>query len=126
MKLTKADQLALIGGEAVEATGARSLLTALLDLSLPLPTPYEPFEETAGRLVVLYQELSKNLVRFLNGLALWDEMDDTTRRRLVDQIVEHIPKSAVTRYEELFRATAADCREFDVWASLKDHAWWPG
>lgn len=120
LKLTKADQLTLVGGEIIEDDSARSLLRQLLDLSLPVPTPYEPFERTQVRLHALYGDLSGSLVRFLTGLALWDDMDDTTRRR-IDRIVGDIPQRAVDRYGELFRTTAAECPEFFVWASLQDH-----
>jgi hypothetical protein len=121
LKLEKTDQLALLGGEPLETHTAQGLLGGLLDLDLPIPTPYEPFEDTSRRLFVLYQELSASLVRFLRGLALWDEKDDTTRRR-IDRIIGDIPELAVERYAELFRSTAAQCPEFFVWASLQDHA----
>jgi hypothetical protein len=120
IKLTKDDELTLATGQVVETSSAKELLNALLNAELPIPSPYEPTEVIRRRLRRHYEELSARLIKFLTGLALWDELDDTTRNR-VQRISSEVPRRAVDRYEELFVALAAQCPEFFAWANLHDH-----
>ncbi|MEV0995117.1 hypothetical protein [Nonomuraea sp. NPDC050202] len=85
---------------------------------LPLPTPAHPYEYVLGELETLYRTVFTDpLLSFVQGLAVWDTWDETTRSRLFDEV----PARALLRYEELFRRLAAEFPEVACWSDRIDH-----
>ncbi|WP_436842817.1 NACHT domain-containing protein [Streptomyces venezuelae] len=121
LELSRAEQAALATGERTDSRRLRALADALLRSDVPMPSPHRSYEETLTTLGGFYRRLSGEVTRFVTGLALWDELDETRRDRLEQMLSEGLPGRACTRYEELFRQLALDFPEVAFWANLVDH-----
>ncbi|HET8683523.1 MAG TPA: hypothetical protein VFM54_16880 [Micromonosporaceae bacterium] len=121
LDLTRAEQVALVTGEATGAHRIADLGTALLGTGVPAHAPQWPYELTVAVLGDFYIELSGKLHNFIAGLAVWDDLDETQRHRLQYVLHNEVAARAVSRYEELFRQLATDFPEIAFWANLVDH-----
>ena len=119
LKLTPEDEVALAGSP--REAQSRRLFDMLIRTGLPLPTPYRPYEQNLLEMRVQYLEISRRLVEFVTGLAVWDQLNHTKQAEF-RKAVETIPPAAIKHYEEGFRQLAADCPEFSTWMSLTDSA----
>jgi len=120
LKLTPEDELALAGGPRRAESG--KLVDALLRTPLPLPTSYRPYEQTVLDMRVSYTQISERLIKFVEGLALWDTLDETKRHALRVTLLRQLPDNAIESYDEKFRQLATDCPEFYLWIYLKENA----
>jgi hypothetical protein len=89
------------------------------ELEVPLPTPDKPYEAHLSRLRKWYRDMGSQLVIYVQGMAVWDDLDETKRNR-IDTVRDKLPDRAAVRYEELFRRLAADCPEVAFWWTLQD------
>ncbi len=121
LKLTKAEQAALASGQAPGTERLGVLAAGLLRAEVPMPAPERPYEATTEAMRAFYGNLSAALTRFLSGLTVWDGLDEIRRRRCIAALSHEVPALAVARYEELFRALAAEFPEVAFWANLVDH-----
>ncbi|MDT0302814.1 NACHT domain-containing protein [Streptomonospora wellingtoniae] len=64
---------------------------------------------------------ARRLTRFLDGLAVWERLDETARSTAARAIEERVPELARRRFTESYRQLAADVPEFGVWANLSAH-----
>lgn len=121
-EIEPSEQVALAVGGPPGTNRLAGLAAGLLDAEVPIPAPQWPYEVTLEALAGFYESLSESVARFLSGLAVWDELDDTRRRRLFfETLTTKTPGRAVRRYEELFRRLAADFPEVAFWSNSVDH-----
>lgn len=116
LELTTSEQVALAAG-----TTAPGLVAALLRADIPAPAPQWPFELTLEALFAFYANVSKELLRFVAGLAVWDGLTDTERERMRETLTRRLPELSVARYEEAYRRLAGQFPEFAFWANQVDH-----
>lgn len=119
-ELTAGDQISLAGGRPVEVNW-RGLAHALTTASPVQPTPLRAHEHTLDLVCIHYTALGANVTKFISGLALWDELDETGRDKFVDLLGRAVPAAALGKYDEQFRRLATDCAEFGVWVGLTEH-----
>ena len=86
-----------------------------------MPAPHVPYGTTIESMRGFYQGLSAELLRFVSGLAAWEQLDETSQERGAVRLSAELPGRAVARYEELFRQLAAEFPEVAFWANLVDH-----
>jgi hypothetical protein len=113
-----AEQAALAAGTGVP-DGYVDMIELLLREPLPLPEPHRPYASVRSQLLDCYTRLSSRLLRFVSGLAVWDELDERGRRSL-EEAIRGVPASALERYDAGYARLAADNREFEVWAGLTE------
>jgi hypothetical protein len=121
-RLRKSEQVALATGGPAEADRIKPLVERLLRRELPMPEPHRPYEENLKLLRDYFGSLSAEVSRFVTGLAVWERLNDDTRKeRFTQAVLEMVPDLAVTHYEQLFRRLATDFPEVTFWANLVDH-----
>ena len=121
LELTKAEQVALAGGEPPGSDRLRALADELLRAEVPMPVRQRPYEATLEAMRSFYRNLSANVSRFMSGLAVWDRLDDTQRVHLATVLSDELPSRAVLRYEERFRQLAVEFPEIAFWANQLNH-----
>jgi len=112
---------ASIAGVDSTSDGFRGIAAALVTLEPVGPGPLRSREAMLEVLELFYRDLSRHVVDFVSGLAVWDELGQTRRDLLADRLRDDIPVMALGRYEQHFRRLAADCPEFGIWTSVADH-----
>jgi hypothetical protein len=112
--LTGAEQAALATGDVV-LDGYAEVIDFLLRERLPIPEPHRTYAEVRAQLGECYSRLSIRLLKFVAGLAVWDELDARERDALAEA-VRGVPGRALGRYDDAYRQLAADNPEFGVWA----------
>jgi hypothetical protein len=118
LALTSAEQAALATGGAVP-TGYTGLIEFLLREPLPMPEPHRSYADVRLQLGGCYGRLSSRLLKFISGLAVWDDLSDTARDA-VREVIAGLAPVALERYDDGYRRLAVDNREFEVWASLNE------
>ncbi|WUJ02378.1 hypothetical protein OHA21_26880 [Actinoplanes sp. NBC_00393] len=94
--------------------------TGLLAADAPSPSPEAPYEAVLDRLNHWYARLADRLVDHLEGLAVWERLNDTERNSVSHLLRSQLPQRAVERYEILYRTLAVDVPEFDLWTQRND------
>lgn len=113
-------QLSLAAGEGEPSDGA-DFVTGLLRSNAPLPGPGRPFEELTQELRSWFRLYSSQLQKLVQGLGVWDRLDDTEKDRTVTSLQNQLPKCAVAKYEVLYRQLALDVPEFGWWTGMQEH-----
>ena len=121
LELTESEQVALVQGGPPGSNRLKALATGLLRADVPMPAPQRPYETTIEAMRGFYEHLSNDLSRFVAGLAVYEQLDETNRGRFTETLSGEMPGRAVTRYEELFRQLAVEFPEVAFWANLVDH-----
>ncbi|MFC7529646.1 NACHT domain-containing protein [Actinoplanes sp. GCM10030250] len=119
----------ITGTELVHlATGARpggerlgDLARALLHSDVPMPAPHQPYEDLLTELEAFYRRLSDSVLRFLSGLAAWDDLGGADRDRIGSALRGAVVEKALADYQSGFRRMAGDVPEFGFWVNLLDH-----
>ncbi|WP_306211878.1 NACHT domain-containing protein [Actinoplanes sp. RD1] len=115
-EISRDDQIRLGGGSP---GNARDLATALLTTGLAVPEPHVGHDEFVRRLKEVYTRTTTHLVRFLSGLAGWDDLgehdQDGVRRALAG-----IVPDAQQRYERMLFDLTADCPDMALWVDQRD------
>ncbi|NUR64028.1 MAG: hypothetical protein HOV87_36025 [Catenulispora sp.] len=113
--------------QTAQATGERlprdyvELIEVLASDRMPLPECHSSYAQTRLDVRRVHERLAGRLRSFVKGLAVWDALDDGERTRLTDAIAgPETLRAALKRYDDAFRALAADNHEFAVWASLTE------
>jgi hypothetical protein len=78
LKFTRAEQLVLAG--APPALQSRTLTEIVIGTPLPRPTPDRPYEQAVLEMGVWYTFMSRRIASFVQGLAVWEELDRTQQR----------------------------------------------
>lgn len=86
------------------------------------PPPLESITETIGRAEEFAKSYAKNVMQFIQGLQMWDELDETQRTSLEFYFKTDFPKDVGRKYAESFRRLASEVPELAIWASLRDSA----
>lgn len=120
LELTKSEQVALAQGRPAGSNRLRALAAALLQADVPMPAPQWPYELTVEAMRGFYEHLSDEIVRFVAGLAVYEQLDETTQRHFIQRLSGEMPGRSVGRYEELFRQFAVEFPEVAFWANLVD------
>lgn len=94
VELTPEDQLSLTSPQPQVA--GRTLIDVLLSAPVPRPLPQRPHERVTKDMRSWYTIVSKCLLEFVSGLAVWDEMDATAQSRFSYSVSTHLPSEAVT------------------------------
>ena len=97
------------------------LVEAVLHTDLPLPSPARPFDATREELKNRYQGYAFDLQRFLQGLAVWDELDATVQSDTRAVLQTELAHRAIISYDMRYRRLAEDVPEFAWWGSRPEH-----
>jgi hypothetical protein len=87
---------------------------------VPVPSPELRYEDHLLELRWWYRDLGGDLLLLTEGLAVWDDLDETARERIRVRVNKDLPTRAESRYQELFRQLAADFPEVAFWWALQD------
>ena len=117
-RFTSDDQLRLARGGSGDSA---DLVDGLLRGTPPCPSPARPFEEVVEELAGWYRRYGAALRRFVEGLELWDELDETDRAQLTRSLGEDVPMRARVHYQILYRQLAVDAPEFAWWSGQTEH-----
>jgi hypothetical protein len=120
LELTKAEQVTLVADRSPRGDRAGELVSELLDTSIPLPTPQRPREDTVRALHTQYEALTARVVRFVQGLAAWDDLSGPEQTQFTNAL-RGIPAAACARYELLLNELAVTFPEVAYWANIQDH-----
>ncbi|WP_238006832.1 NACHT domain-containing protein [Dactylosporangium sp. AC04546] len=110
--MNRAEQAGLIAGE----DPGRRWLDNLLAAAIPAPGPALSYDDLLGELRRWYAWHGNRLLEFVQGLAVWDELDDTRRRRMQAAFRDRLPEVALARYESDYLQLAGELPEFAFWS----------
>jgi len=116
--LSSSEQAALAAGGEVP-DGYVEIIEFLRREPLPLPEPHRSYAGVRDRLGDCYAKLSNRLIKFVSGLAAWDELDAAGKDAL-REAVHRLPARALDRYDDRYRFLATGNREFEIWAGLAE------
>lgn len=120
LDLSREQQVAQAAGSGLPR-GYVELIEVLASDRMPLPECHRPYAQTRDDVRRVHERLAVRLRSFVQGLAVWDALDTGGRTALTDAIAGHATlRAALSRYDDAFRALAADNHEFAVWASLTE------
>ena len=88
--------------------------------TIPFPHPAEDMSHQLARQLNLYQEMAKGFLRFIQGLAAWEELAEIDKKA-VSSVVEKLPKAAVETFEAQYFELSRRFEDFAVWANLHEH-----
>ncbi|WP_433336087.1 NACHT domain-containing protein [Spirillospora sp. CA-294931] len=122
LKLSRADQLALAGGQGGGSVGLADLVEGFTGSQyrtdiLPIPG----YGLGRRRWSTRYEIIAADLLRFIEGLEIWDRLDETARDRLAIVLRTEVTNAAVRRFDEHFRQLATDFPEVAFWMDRADH-----
>ncbi|MFF7880682.1 hypothetical protein ACH40F_09660 [Streptomyces sp. NPDC020794] len=118
---TRTDSVRLATGDAPESRRLAAVADHLLRSHLPLPSPHEPYETTLTALRGFYASVSGHMEAYVSGLSVWDRLTPAAREEVHATLHDHIPDTALTFYEEMFRQLAVDFPDVGIWADRVDH-----
>jgi hypothetical protein len=118
LEFSAEEQVALAAGRGVP-DGYLDMIELLLREPLPLPEPHRSYADVRAQLLDCYVRLSNRLLRFVSGLAVWNELNEEARRR-IEEAIRGMPANALERYDAGYARLATDNREFEVWAGLTE------
>ncbi len=117
LELCTSEQLALAGAGPADA---RNVVHALFEVPAPIPTPEVPYSELRTMLGVYYAGMSTRLVRFVQGLAVWDQLGDSAEQSF-HEALRLVPTLAVSQHRDLLSALVASFPEVAYWSGLQEH-----
>jgi len=71
-------------------------------------------------LTQLYDLLIEGFIKFIQCLAIWDELDETQRDRLIGDI-NNIKENALIKFENQLITLSSEIEGFDKWLSRSEH-----
>jgi hypothetical protein len=92
----------------------------LLHLSVPTSQPHEHGRYAVDTTEAFYEEMAREIRKFLSGLAGWQALPHSSRAPILADL-DQVPARAAAKYEELFRQLAVEFPEFGYWATMLDH-----
>jgi hypothetical protein len=118
--LRRDDELRIASAIRADA-GGTDLVGGLLVADLPTPGPQRPYDVLTEDLREHFGLMSERLLRFLTGLAFWDELGLTDRELIRRRLLTDVPADALKRYEQNLGQFAVACPEFVFWTNLWEH-----
>lgn len=126
LQITDTEHASLAFGP--DSTSGR-LVQTLYDAPVPAPSPTRGFEESIPFVAEWISTLAISTEKFLEGLAVWKEMEIALRRekqtpddKQEPTLGDNFRKLAVDHYRSNYLRIAAKVPEFFVWAALGEHA----
>jgi hypothetical protein len=92
----------------------------LEDWKVVFPHPVDSLERQNDQLLMLYEELSKGFMSFLQGLTVWESASHETKEN-VSKAARQLPQVALNCFEAQYYQLAAKFPEFSVWSNLQEH-----
>lgn len=111
MKLRASEQTEIVRRRTTGETGLQGLLLALMDAVAPPVTGSTAIDS-------FYVELAVHVEHYIKGLAFWDELNETQRIRLSEQLDTHLPRRSTAKYRANLHRLAAECPEFGIWLNF--------
>lgn len=118
MQLSRQEQVTVSTGLATPA-GSTELIQSLASAGIPQLGPESGRVRFREELIEFYSNISKALVRFLEGLSIWERLSESAQENCIATL-NSVPPSAHRRYEGLLRQLAADFPEVASWAKLQE------
>ncbi|BEL04343.1 hypothetical protein Q0Z83_025340 [Actinoplanes sichuanensis] len=109
--------LALTADERRHVTGVEPAVRRLAEAEAPIPAPHLDHERLLADLRLWYASNANVLVDFAEGLAVWDDLDETRQAAARQAIRVALPAAACRRYEDLHRRLAVEMPEFALWTT---------
>ncbi|MCG5439606.1 NACHT domain-containing protein [Micromonospora foliorum] len=116
MAMDKREQLALASAGPV----ADAIVDAFFGTAAPLPGPHVPYPALRAALATYYDGLAARVLRFVEGLAVWDQANHHQRSR-ISVALSQLPDVAVRRHGDLLTRLAEDFFEVNFWLGLQEH-----
>jgi len=116
----KGDETESCAPTTATQTTAASNSNPLAEVPIVFPHPTQTLQQQIEVHVELWKQLSDGFWRFVQMLAVWDEMDDGERkslRKTLDGVPEQAGHTFVAQYVELSRRF----HDFAIWANLHQH-----
>jgi hypothetical protein len=118
----------LLSKEAVSRAQGKSNTECSLDEAVELlegwkvafPHPVDSLERQNAQLFIIYEELSKGFMSFLQGLTVWESATHETKEN-ISKAARKLPKVALDCFEAQYYRLAAKFPEFSVWSNLQEH-----
>ncbi|WP_370949169.1 NACHT domain-containing NTPase [Amycolatopsis sp. cg5] len=119
-RISRKDAMGL-AGSGTEHGSLSEVTSAILDTELPLLGVHADSKRVQAELENCYKTLGDRFRGFVEGLSIWDELDETQRVRTLDVVGRVVPLDAVRRFDVLMQRAATDCPEFAIWLNLAGH-----
>ena len=117
LRFSAAEQVALTTGSAPpDSFGG---MVKLLQERLPAPEAHRPYSVVRSEIRAVYDRLSVQVGKFIDGLTVSETMTEQTLSGLRG-ILSQAPAAALSRYDDHYQALATDNYEFMAWVSLKE------
>jgi hypothetical protein len=113
------EQVALLRGRAVEPKW-KAIISELTETSVDEPSPFRTRKGALEVLLPHYRRFGAHVAEYVACLPP-EALDVPAREQVSTALAEHVPQSAIGRYEERIRELASDCAEFGVWVNLTEH-----
>lgn len=92
----------------------------LMTHELYLPHPVDDFDQQTKQMGALHEELAKGFIAFLEGLALWEKMENNKKDDIIKKMKE-LPSQALQCFKAQYYNLAAEYNDFFVWSCLHEH-----
>jgi len=118
----------LLSKEAVSRAQGESNKECSLDEAVELlegwkvafPHPVDSLERQNAQLLIIYEELSKGFMSFLQGLTVWESATHEAKEN-ISNAARKLPKVALDCFEAQYYQLAVEFPDFSVWSNLQEH-----
>jgi len=124
VNLAHTDQfrIAPFSGESdVSESCARDIANDPSDLGIGLPHPAETLEQVISRMISVYSEMAKGILRLLESSEQWGGLSDKKRKEVL-ALCDRLPRAAAEQFRAQYFDLASQYGEFAVWSNLREHA----
>lgn len=87
---------------------------------LPFPHPTQSLGEQKIFLQKLWQEMTEGFIRFLDALAIWEQMDEKQQKKIIE-LLNKLPEIANQHFDAQYYELARQFPDFAIWANLHEH-----
>jgi hypothetical protein len=110
--------LALKPGTGEDPSGRT--VDGLLKRVVPTPSATLTRHELRAAVRVFMRELGANVATTMQGLSLWDRLNETDQAALLESVRHELPEAALQQSEAEYRQLATKVPEFQIWSQLHD------
>ena len=100
-----------------ESTKLQSIVSSMLNASLPIPAPQRPYEMTLAQLGEFYKNLAQQMQEEVVG-AEWDKTDPKEWKSFTIAFRVWVANEALAKYEIKFRQLAIQFPEVAFWSNM--------